>query len=78
MREIVKSEQFNKYACTGVLHSARKLSPNTEKSSVLLAVAETQWVSDPEIRETFVAVAKTLSSDSEYRRVVDRLIEYHR
>jgi len=74
-RLLVKNEKLNKYACLGILHNTRKISSNTEKSSVLMKVAETDFIRDEEVKSTFVAVAKTLSSDSEYRRVIDKLIE---
>ena len=75
MRAVVRSDQLNKYACLGILESARKLSSNTEKSSVLRKVADTDWIEDDDVKSNYVAAAKTLTSDSEYRRVIDILID---
>ena len=64
---------LNKYACTGLLESASNLSSNTNKSRVLRAVAKTKLVEDKDIRSTYLEVARTLSSDTEYRRVMEAL-----
>ncbi len=75
LRKMLKSSKLNVYACIGTLRSARKISSNTEKASVLVLLAETDFVSNSRIKEDYKATAKTLSSDSEYRRVIEKLID---
>ena len=74
LMDMAKSSKLDKYACIGLLESARRLSSNTEKSKVLRAVADTDFIKNDEVKSTYMAVAKTLSSDTEYRRVVEKLI----
>ena len=73
--DMVESTHLTKYACNGLLESARRLSSNTEKSKVLRAVAKTKFIKDKDIRTTYKMVAKTLSSDSEYRNVMDAMTD---
>ncbi len=73
LREMISSPAFNKYIAFKVLESARKLSSNTEKGSVLVRLADTEFINDPTIKKLYMNTAKTLTSDSEYRRVVDKL-----
>ncbi|NOX47658.1 MAG: hypothetical protein GXO89_11845 [Chlorobi bacterium] len=75
LREMISNPAFNKYTAFKTLESARKLTSNTEKGSVLDRLADTEFVKDPTIRKLYMNTAKTLTSDSEYRRVVDNLIE---
>ena len=42
-------------------------------ANVLSALARSAPLSDASIRAEFIAVLKTVSSDSEYRRVMDQL-----
>ncbi|HET7459172.1 MAG TPA: M56 family metallopeptidase, partial [Gemmatimonadaceae bacterium] len=56
-----------------VLSSARHISSDHDKANVLSALARSAPLSDASIRSEFIAVLKTMSSDSEYRRVMDQL-----
>ncbi len=75
LRTMISNPAFNKYTAYKVLESARKISSNTEKGSVLVKLADTDFVNDPEIKKLYMSTAKTLTSDSEYRRVVDKLMD---
>lgn len=75
LRAVVANQEFNKYTAYKVLESARKIASNTEKGSVLIKVSESEHIKDPAIRKLYLNTAQTLSSDSEYRRVIDNLIE---
>lgn len=74
LRTMVDSPKLNKYSCIGIIESSRKLSSDTEKSLVLRAVGSTDFVKDEEVKTAYIAAAKTLSSNTEYRRVVDKII----
>jgi len=75
LRDVISSPGFNKYAAYKLLESAAKLVSNTEKSSVLVRLSQTPHVKDPEIKKLFLSTARTITSDSEYRRVTDILLE---
>lgn len=75
LRGVISNPEFNKYAAYKLLESTRKISSNTEKGSVLIKVSESEQIKDPEIRKIYMSTAQTLTSDSEYRRVVDKLME---
>lgn len=75
LRLTVNNPGFNKYTAYKVLESAGKIVSNTEKASVLMLVSNSEQIKDPEIRKMYMSAAKTLTSDSEYRRVIDNLIE---
>ena len=75
LREVIANPESNKYTAYKVLESARKITSNTEKGTVLIKVSESEYIKDPEIRKLYLNTAQTLSSDSEYRRVIDKLME---
>lgn len=75
LKGVVGSPAFNKYTAYKVLESARKMTSNTEKASVLIKVGSTEQIKDTEIRKVYLNTAQTLTSDSEYRRVVNNLME---
>jgi len=74
LRTLISNPAFNKYTAFKLLESARKISSNTEKGSVLVKLADTEFVKDPAIKKLYMNTANTITSDSEYRRVVDKLI----
>lgn len=74
LRQLAATEEVNKLALQGILHSAARLSSNTEKGSVLRAVAPKVIQGDKELKELYMQTAKTLSSDSEYRRAIDAIM----
>ncbi len=75
LRGVVSQPGFNKYTAYKVLESARKIVSNTEKGSVLIKVSQSDQIKDPEIRKMYLSTAQTLTSDSEYRHVIDNLME---
>lgn len=75
LRDAISSPGFNKYAAYKLLESAAKLVSNTEKSAVLVRLSQTPFIKDPEIKKLYLSTARTITSDSEYRRVTDNLLE---
>lgn len=75
MGMVIKSEKFNKYACLGVLNSSMKMTSNSEIALLLKKVAETMWIKDEEVKSKYIQVAKSMTSDSYYREVIELLIE---
>jgi hypothetical protein len=73
LMEMIKSEKLNEYTCNKILKASRILSSNTEKSKVLRAVASTKYIQNNDIKNTYFDVARTLSSDSEYRNVMEAI-----
>ena len=54
-----------------VLESARQISSDGEKSELLVAIVRRHLLTSAALRETFMQVTRTLSSDGEYRRVME-------
>ena len=50
------------------------LISNTEKSTVLSEVAKTSFITDKEVKDKYMEVAKTLTSNTDYRNAVDRIL----
>jgi hypothetical protein len=57
-----------------LLSSAKGMSSNSNKSAVLVAVAEKIGLDDAEIRKAYIDTAGTLTSDSDYRRAMSAAI----
>jgi len=75
LKHLIGQPGFNKYSAYKLLESTRRIASNTEKGSVMVRLSETEFVKDSEIKKLYINTAKTISSDSEYRRVIDKLIE---
>jgi hypothetical protein len=58
-----------------VLTSTSGMASDHEKGTVLTAIARSTPLTDPTLRAQFISVLKTLSSDSEYRQVMDVLMK---
>jgi hypothetical protein len=58
-----------------VLHSAKDLSSDGEKAEVLVQIANAQLLTTPRVRDAFWEAARSLGSDSEYRRVVEATLK---
>jgi hypothetical protein len=56
-----------------IIKASEQLSSNTEKGSVLVTVAGVMPKNNETLRTAYKNAAKTLSSDSEYRRVMDMI-----
>jgi len=76
LSEYTRSHSLTKYACIKILESTRKISSNTDKGQVLKAVANTEFINDPEVKEAYMDTARTLTSDSEYRNAVDEIVNH--
>ncbi len=74
LRELASVDGLEKDAITGILYSARKISSNSEKGSVLRAVAPSVMQGSKEMKDLYMESAKTLSSDSEYRRAIEAIM----
>jgi hypothetical protein len=60
---------------SSVLEQARQISSDGEKSELLVTIVKRRCVTTPQLREQLMRVTRTLSSDGEYRRVMEALIE---
>lgn len=74
LRELAKSSGDSREVLTGILYSAQKISSSSEKGSVLRSVAPKVKESDKEMKDLYMESARTLSSDSEFRRVMDAIM----
>ncbi|HZI43183.1 MAG TPA: M56 family metallopeptidase, partial [Gemmatimonadaceae bacterium] len=54
-----------------VLETAGQISSDGEKSELLVTILKKRLVSSPALREAFMKITRTLSSDAEYRRVME-------
>jgi hypothetical protein len=54
-----------------VLESARQISSDGEKSELLMAILRRHLLTTSALREAFMQITRTLSSDAEYRRVME-------
>jgi beta-lactamase regulating signal transducer with metallopeptidase domain len=54
-----------------VLESARQISSDGEKSELLMAIVRRHLLTTSALREAFMQITRTLSSDAEYRRVME-------
>ncbi len=75
LSDVIESSNLNKYAVIGVLNNAKKMVSNTEKSNVMIKVAGTSFITDPDVKSAYTELAGTLTSDSEYRRVMDKIVK---
>jgi hypothetical protein len=75
LRSVISAPGFNKYSAYKLLESASKLISNTEKGSVLVRLCQTPFVKDPEIKKMYLNTARTITSDTEYRRAIENLTE---
>ena len=54
-----------------VLESARQISSDGEKSELLVTILRRRLLTTSALREAFMQITRTLSSDAEYRRVME-------
>ena len=54
-----------------VLESAKDISSDGEKSELLVTILRKKLVMSPALKEAFMKITRTLSSDAEYRRVME-------
>ena len=55
----------------GIIESARHMSSDGEKAEVLVALARQRALASSAIREAFMRATRSISSDGEYRRVME-------
>ena len=58
-----------------VLDAARQISSDGEKSELLVSILHKKVPMTPQLREAFMKTTRTISSDAEYRRVVEAMLE---
>jgi len=75
LKKITESPKLDKYATIKIIDAAGKLTSNTEKSNVLRNIADTEFIKDDEVKAAYMDAAKTIASDMEYRRVIEKIIE---
>ena len=71
LRAMVTDGKPENNVIRGVLDSAGRISSNSEKGAVLRAVAPKIDREDDELRKLYLETARTLSSDSEFRRATE-------
>ena len=59
----------------GVLSSARKMSSSSSKAAVLVAVADKIGLDDATVRQAYLDVASTMTSDSDYRKAMSAAVK---
>ena len=57
-----------------VLDAARGISSDGEKAELLLAIARQHLLTNGQLRESFMKTTRSLSSDAEYRRVMEAIV----
>ncbi len=73
LRKLAKEEGLNSSSIIGLLEASEELTSNTEKGEVLVTVSQIIPKNNQDIKDAYIAAAETLTSDSEYRRVMDHL-----
>lgn len=73
LKKLAKEEGLNSISIIGLLEASEDLTSNTEKGEVLVTVSQIIPKNDPAIKDAYIDAARTLTSDSEYRRVMDHL-----
>ena len=58
-----------------VLDAARQISSDGEKSELLVSILKKRAVTTPQLKEAFMKTTRTLSSDAEYRRVMEAMLD---
>ena len=73
LNKVIANKHLNKFICYKILESVKKMSSNTEKSSVMIKLSHTKFIKDPEIRKLYKTTAGSLTSNTEYRRVIEAI-----
>ena len=73
LKDIIESNRLSNYEIMKILESVEKLSSNTEVSSVLVRLSKIIPKDNDRIIDAYQDAANSLSSDTEYRRVMDAL-----
>jgi len=73
LRTLISKPKLDKATMLGILDATRSMTSNSELGSVLVSLSRVMPKGDQEIREAYKSAASRLSSDSEYRRVINAL-----
>ncbi len=75
LRAVLRQERLSRPALLATLRSAGRISSDSEKAEVLLAAAaHRDALSDDAVRRVFLDTTRTISSSSQYRRVMDAVV----
>ena len=72
---LMSEARLNPAEATRALRAARGISSSSEKAGVLVAAADRLPMSDVSVRHAYVEAARSISSSSELRRALTRLVE---
>jgi len=72
-RAALKQGKFDKQAYIALFKMVRKMSSSSEAGSILKMAAKQMPSEDQEVKDAFLDAAKSISSDSEYRDVMESL-----
>jgi beta-lactamase regulating signal transducer with metallopeptidase domain len=67
---LIKQRPLTPAVQVALLKATLPMTSNNEKASVLLLFLDRQGIADEAVRKTFFKMAETLTSDSDYRRVM--------
>ena len=68
---VIRLPEFDAAAAIDLLPPIKALTSSSEKANLLVALARRGVVGDPAVRAAFLSAVSTLSSASEYRRVME-------
>jgi hypothetical protein len=74
LRALAAEDELTTEAVSGILLTAQRISSNTEAGSVIRSVAPRVKGADRSLKDLYMESAKTLTSDSEFRRTVDAIM----
>lgn len=72
---LMAEARLNAAEATRALRAARAISSSSEKAGVLVAAADRLPMSDANVRHAYIEAARSISSSSELRRALTRLVE---
>ncbi len=75
LRDLIENLDLEVPTQLQILESTTRISSSTEKASVLVKLAGKADLDNEIVRDAYFETAKTISSDSEYRRVMDKILD---
>jgi len=72
---LMNEARLNASEATRALRAAGRISSSSEKAGVLIAAADRLPMSEAPVRQAYVEAARSISSSSELRRALSRLLE---
>ena len=75
LRKVSSSDKLTKGAVLQVLESSRSMTSNVERANVMRSVSKTSFITDKEVKSKYLEVAKSLTSDSLYREVMEYIMD---